>query len=191
MLNEQERSRIVSAVEQKISPKRFAHVLRVEQKAIALAKQFEVDIAECQRAALLHDYAKEWTIEAYTDFVYRYHLDSDLLPYGSNLLHGPVGARVAQQEFGVSDTVAQAIAAHTIGALDMNDVSKVLFIADFIEDGRTFEGVETARQLAQSSLNAGVFYKLQHTLSYLIKQEIKIYPEVLTIYNAWINQKGE
>lgn len=191
MLTEQERLTLIDAVAQKISPKRLAHVLRVEQKAIELAKKYQVCIAECQRAALLHDYAKEWTTADYTYFVAQQGLDANLLSYGSNLLHGPVGARVAQLEFGVSQQVADAISAHTIGALDMSDVSKVLFIADFIEDGRDFDGVEQARAAAEVSLDEGVSYKIKHTLAYLIKQEIKIYPEVLTIYNAWVPKKGE
>ncbi|MBS4761113.1 bis(5'-nucleosyl)-tetraphosphatase (symmetrical) YqeK [Carnobacteriaceae bacterium zg-ZUI252] len=192
MLTNTLRHKIVSTLQGELSSKRYVHVLRVEEKAITLAKQYGVDVAQCQLAALLHDLTKEWTMEQYKEAVEKYQLDGAMLSYGSEILHGPVAACVCGEWFGVTDdVVCEAIAYHTIGKEDMSDVAKVLFVADYIEDGRTFEGVDEARRLANENLDEAIAYKLQQTLAYLANKGLRIYPDTVLAYNAWVNKIKE
>lgn len=188
-LNETIRQTLLKMLQLHVSPKRMAHILRVEQKAIQLAQQYNVNIAACQYAALLHDFAKEWSMAQFEHAVKQFQLDESLLTYGSEILHGPVAAHVCRHWFEKDDNahaIAQAIAVHTVGAVEMNAVAKVLFIADYIEDGRQFEGVEMARQLANESLERAILFRLQQTIIYLTKQKQRIHPSTLMAYNGWI-----
>ncbi len=50
-------------VEEKLSAKRFKHVLGVEEMCVILAERNGADIEKARIAALLHDYMKETNIE--------------------------------------------------------------------------------------------------------------------------------
>lgn len=190
MLTNEKRSFIIASLEQQMSKKRLEHVLRVEQKALELASLYDVDITACQLAALLHDLAKEWTMEQYETVVKKFNLPNHMLQFGSEILHGPVASCVIDEMFDVNDErIQEAIACHTIGASQMDDVAKVLFVADYIEDGRVFDGVEIARELAKNSLEDVILYKLQQTIAYLAKKQLPIYPETIETYNTWIIKK--
>lgn len=187
-MNHDERERVVNQVRSQMSDKRFQHVLRVEEEAERLALHYQVDVDACRYAALLHDYAKEWTHEQYETVVSESNLDPALLQYGSEILHGPVGSLVAKNVFDMPDTVARAIYYHTIGHAEMDDVAKVLFIADYIERGRQFKGVDLAREIAYDNLDKAVVYKLQQTIQFLAHKGVVIYPETVVAYNGWINR---
>lgn len=190
MIDEKERSLIIETLQTQVSPKRLAHILGVEQKAIALATQYDVDVTACQYAALFHDYAKEWTREQYVEAVEKYHLDKSLLEYGSEILHGPVAACVCAHWFNDDKRIKDAIYSHATGDTVMNDVAKVLYVADYIEDGRVFKGVDVARELAkQVSLEATIFYKLQQTIIFLAKKGVIIHPKTIMAYNYWNSEK--
>ena len=133
--------------------------------------------------------AKEESSSEMLDLIISENLDLDLLQYGPQIWHAPVGAVQARREFAVEDeAILNAIKYHTIGAPDMGDVEKVIFIADYIERGRTFDGVKKARQLANESLDDAIRFKIKETILQLTKQEQKIYPKAIDSYNAWIQE---
>ena len=181
------REELIEEVRRRLSDKRFNHVLRVEEMALELAEMYTVDAERVSIAALLHDVAKEESSSEMLDLIISENLDLDLLQYGPQIWHAPVGAVQARREFAVEDeAILNAIKYHTIGAPDMGDVEKVIFIADYIERGRTFDGVKEARQLANESLDDAIRFKIKETILQLTKQEQKIYPKAIDSYNAWI-----
>lgn len=181
------REELIEEVRRRLSDKRFKHVLRVEEMALELAEMYAVDAERVSVAALLHDVAKEESSSEMLDLIISENLDLDLLQYGPQIWHAPVGAVQARREFAVEDeAILNAINYHTIGATDMGDVEKVIFIADYIERGRTFDGVKKARQLANESLDDAIRFKIKETILQLTKQEQKIYPKAIDSYNAWI-----
>jgi len=84
--------------------------------------------------------------------------------------------------------VLDAIYQHTIGGEQMSLVSKIVFIADYIENGRAFPGGSEARELANQDLDAAVIYKIKQTLKHLVDREERIYPGTLTVYNQWMQK---
>ncbi|MEJ7324155.1 bis(5'-nucleosyl)-tetraphosphatase (symmetrical) YqeK, partial [Staphylococcus epidermidis] len=79
----------------------------------------------------------------------QHDLDSELLSYGGEILHGPVCAAIMRSEFGVEDEeVLLAIKNHTTGRKEMTKTEKLVFIADYIEPGRKTPGVEEIRDMA-------------------------------------------
>lgn len=185
-------------VKSQMSYKRFEHVLRVEQKAIELAKQYRVNVLACRLAALLHDLCKEWTMAQYEAVVNQFNLDKDLLNWGSEILHGIVAKYVVPEMFfekkndelnSLEQQIVDAIACHTVGSKQMSDVAKVLFVADYIEDGRSFDGVDTARELAKKSLTKAIQFKLEHTIQFLKEKQVPIYPVTEAVYQHWCLEK--
>lgn len=185
------REQLIELVKEVMSEKRFEHVLGVEQTAIQLAQEYGADVEKTSIAALLHDVAKEQPDEEMRDLVISENLDLDLLPFGSQIWHGPVGAILAQREYGVTDTeILEAIRDHTTAAPEMTLITQIIYVADYIEPGRNHKGVEEARELASRSLRGAVRYEIARTIKHLVDTEKRIYPDSIDAYNAWIERKN-
>ena len=72
------------------------------------------------------------------------------------LLHSKSGAALAQHVFGQEQAVVQAISYHTTGRANMTLEEMILYMADYIEPNRAFEGVEEMRELAYRDLKAAM-----------------------------------
>ena len=82
----------------------------------------------------------------------------------SGLLHAKTGAAVARVRFGVPPEIENAIRWHTTGKPDMTTLEKVLYMADYIEPARDFDGVDELRRLAYIDLDAAMVLGLQMSL---------------------------
>jgi len=181
------REELMAKVSEKMSEKRFNHVLRVEKKALELAKKYQVDLEKASIAALTHDYAKERPDDEMISIIHTEGFSEDLLEYGNPIWHGVLGAYLVKKELGISDKeILDAITIHTTGAKDMSELAKVIYVADYIEDGRDFPGVVEARVVADNNLDEAVAFETYHTLTHLLQQKKKIYPKTLETYNYWV-----
>ncbi|UUV99834.1 bis(5'-nucleosyl)-tetraphosphatase (symmetrical) YqeK [Vagococcus luciliae] len=181
------REELMDKISQQMSEKRFQHVLRVEKKALELAEKYHVDKEEASIAALTHDYAKERLDDEMIDLIESHDFSNDLLDYGNAIWHGVLGAYLVEKELGIiNPEILDAIRLHTTGAKEMTELAKVIYVADYIEDGRDFPGVIEARECANRDLDEAVAYETYHTLNYLLKSKKKIYPKTLETYNYWV-----
>lgn len=181
------REEIIEEIRECLTEKRFEHVLRVEATALELAETYNADREKSSIAALLHDVAKDEPDNEMRDIIISENLDLDLLQYGSQIWHAPVGAVQARRDFEITDEeILNAVKHHTVGAPEMTIVEKVVFVADYIEPGRDFDGVKEARELAEQSLDLAIQYKIQGTILDLANKKKKIYPKAIDAYNAWI-----
>lgn len=181
------RDKLIQTIQSQMSQKRLQHVLGVEQAAVQLAEKYGASIEAASIAALTHDYAKERSNKEMQDLIFNEKLDLEWLDYGSNIWHGPLGAILVERELGISDAdILNAIRHHTIGAEKMTVLEQVIYVADYIEPGRNFPGVEHARTLAAENLQSAVRYETKQILQHLIEQNKKIYPKTITTYNKWV-----
>lgn len=165
---------------------RFEHCLRVEQMAVQLAKLNHEDVEKAAVAGLIHDYAKERTAKEFKQVIIAKKMDPDLLNWGNFIWHGEVGAEIIKNELKIMDEeILNAIRRHTVGAVQMTTLDKIVYVADYIEPGRDFPGVNYAREVAFADLDDGVRYETQHTLQYLLENNQKIYPAAILTYNQW------
>ncbi|OJG09212.1 HAD superfamily hydrolase [Enterococcus aquimarinus] len=170
-----------------MSEARFEHVLGVEQSAIALAKRYGCSVEKASIAALTHDYAKERSADEFRFIIENKGFDLNLLRWGNAIWHGLVGAYFVEHELGITDhDILEAIRLHTTGAPQMSLLSKIIYVADYIEPGRDFPGVEEARRLAVLDLNQAVAFETKQTLQYLIGKNVPIYPKTIETYNQWV-----
>lgn len=184
-----DREALMQAVQMRMSELRFKHVLGVEETAIALAEQFGESPEKASIAALTHDYAKERSDEEFQLAIERgnYENKTELLKYGNAIWHGLVGAEFVARELNISDEeILNAIRLHTTGAAEMTLLDKIIYVADYIEPGRSFPGVEDARVIALRDLDQAVAFETKHTLAHLIEAENPVYPKTIETYNRWV-----
>ena len=181
------RDELIKLMQDSMSNRRYRHVLRVEKTALKLAEKFGVDKEKVSIAALAHDYAKERPDEEMRDLIISENLELDMLQFGSNIWHGPIGAVLMKNEYElVDEEILEAIKSHTIGSPTMGEVAQVIYVSDYIEPKRAHKGVDKARKLAEKDLSKTVSYITQETLKHLINRENKIYPKAVETYNAWV-----
>ncbi|OJG45113.1 HAD superfamily hydrolase [Enterococcus hermanniensis] len=183
------REALMQAVQMRMSEKRFKHVLGVEETAVALAERFGASPEKASIAALTHDYAKERSDEEFQLAIEQgsYSNKSELLKYGNAIWHGVVGADFVAHELQITDQeILSAIRLHTTGGAEMSLLDKIIYVADYIEPGRNFPGVEDARVIAFSDLDQAVAFETKHTLAHLIESETPVYPKTIETYNRWV-----
>ncbi len=118
-----------------------------------------------------------------------HNFNQELLEYGNAIWHGVVGAHLVKEELEITDKdILESIELHTTGAAKMSELAKVIYVADYIEDGRNFNGVEEARKVAEENLDKAVAFETMHTLLYLIGKGFKVYPKTIETYNRWVAQ---
>ena len=102
------------------------------------------------------------------------------------VLHGPVGAIVAERRYGVSDPeILSAISKHTTGAAEMSLLDKIIFIADYTEKNRKGEPFDTVRRiLDEKGLDAAIRYSCDETIKLIIKRGEQIDVRTVEARNA-------
>lgn len=129
-------------LKKQLKPKRFKHTLGVIDCAVDMAERNGADVKKAELAALLHDCAKNYSRDELLSVAGRCRIPlDDITLKEPQLLHGPVGAVVAREEYGVTDSeILDAIAYHTTGREDMTLLDKIIYLADFIEPSRDYPG---------------------------------------------------
>ena len=148
-----------------LKPKRMPHVLGTEQEAIRLARQYGADVTKAQIAALLHDCTKKLNRDEQLTLCAHYGIVPDPLERQTlKLLHAKTGAAVARDLFGVDDDIYNAIYWHTTGKADMTVLEKVIYMADYVEPNRVFDGVDDLRDAVHTDLDMGLLMGLQDSI---------------------------
>ncbi len=181
------RKELIAKVKEQVSEKRFKHILGVEQAALELAQANDYELEKASVAALVHDYAKERSEAEFKALIVQTGLEQDLLNWNNFIWHGVVGAEIIKKELKITDEeILNAVRRHTVGAKEMTMLDQIVYVADYIEPGRDFPGVDQARQLAAESLRAAVEFETKHTLLYLMNNDKTIYPAAILTYNAYV-----
>lgn len=173
-----------AVLKEKLTKDRYEHTIRVYETAMQLAKKYGASIEKVSQAALLHDIAKCEPVENLQEAIYTYHLPASLLEFNEELWHGPVGAKWLAEKFKIDDEeVFNSIYYHTTGRANMSLVELIIFVADYIEPGRSFPGVEEVRELARADIKQAAQKALQNTLIFLISKNATVHPDTIAAYN--------
>ena len=177
---------IVAKEKSNMTEDRFEHCIGVSKTAKKLAELNQYDEDKAALAGFIHDYAKQVSVEEYREVIKTKGFDQDLLNWNRSIWHGIVGTYFIQRDLKITDTeILTAVRRHTTADVEMTTLDKIVFMADYIEPGRSFPGVEEARKITYANLDKGVGYQLAHTLEFLIEKRNKIYPRTLDAYNVW------
>jgi putative HD superfamily hydrolase of NAD metabolism len=174
-----------------LSMERFLHSEAVAQTAKELAEQWQLDTRKAYLAGILHDIAKEISLEEMQSYL----CAEEICPeewLSKNLLHSKVGAIIAKEAFGIEDSeILAAIRNHTIGGENLEPLSKILYIADFIAPGRKQAGVNEVRKLAKIDLDRALLEVYSRTILYLENKGYWIHPASLAGYQAELKKIKE
>jgi predicted HD superfamily hydrolase involved in NAD metabolism len=181
-----EYSELKARLAEYLSAGRVEHSENVSRAARELAGRFAPEYREqAELAGLLHDNAKPLGDTEMLDLAHR--LEVPVTPgerRNPGLLHGKVGAELLPERFGVEDSkVKQAIADHVTGRVGMPMLSQLLFVADQVAAGRSFEGVEQLRETARHDLLGACLHVAKHKLVYIVQKERLIEPVTVEVYN--------
>ena len=180
-------------LKKRLSVKRYTHSVGVANTAAKLAGMFDGDIERAYLAGLLHDYAREMSSSDLLELAVVHNLHSDPVELlQPSLLHGPVGAWMLKDQGIIEDeAILNAIRWHTTGHPDMKQLDRIIYIADYIEPGREFPGVDALRQIVHRDLNLGMLAGLDHTINYLIQKNGFLHPWSVAIRNRILEEKVE
>ncbi len=176
-------------VEEKLSAKRFKHVLRVEEMCVILAERNGADIEKARIAALLHDYMKETNIEVLKEMCKDV---PEIKGYETllEILHGFAGAMTAEKEFGIKDTdILNAIKYHTIGREKMSLLEKIVYIGDAVEIGRNYPYVDEIREETLKDLDSGIIMEVNRKIEYLKEKGGIIHIDTIKMRDDLIKNK--
>lgn len=184
-----DRQRIIERVRAEMPERRWRHTEGVMETAVSLAHRYGEDPGRAELAAIIHDVAKFWPIERQGNAIRDHALDQEVLGYDKELWHAIVGAWVAERDFDVRDAgVLDAIRYHTSGRRGMSKLEKIIWLADYIEPGRDFPGVDAIRALSEEHLEKAVLAGMDGTIGFLIAKGVRIYPLLIEARNGLIEE---
>ncbi len=182
---------VVSEVEKRLSPKRLQHSLGVSITAERLAEKFGCNKEKAKVAGLFHDLAREIPLNELLPRCQAFGIVvSDVEEAELVLLHAPLAAKMAQAEFGVDDAeILQAIILHTTGGPAMTKLDKIVYLADVIEPGRNFPGVDKIRKVAQDDLDKALLAALDQSICHIVQKCGLLHPGTLVARNEILLKK--
>ncbi|HWI51333.1 MAG TPA: bis(5'-nucleosyl)-tetraphosphatase (symmetrical) YqeK [Symbiobacteriaceae bacterium] len=176
-----------SLLAERVQGERLAHVYRVVETARTLADRFGVSRTQAETAALMHDYARAMPEAELLAEGRRLGLLTDPVEEAQPLLlHGPVAAALLAERGAITDpAVLSAIRWHTTGCAHMSRLDMVIWLADYIEPGRSFPGLAELRALAEQDLEGALLKALDGTIGYVLHRGWPLHPSTVHARN-WL-----
>ena len=142
-----------------LTPKRYAHTKSVEKEAAALGAIYLPDeIPRLRASALLHDITKKEDTEKQLQICGEFGIiteKTDLL--SPAVFHAKTGAAVAARDFAdfTDGEILSGIRWHTTGRAGMTLFECIVYLADYIEETRTFDDCTALRREFYDRIGAG------------------------------------
>lgn len=191
-------------VEETLSERRAHHVFAVDREMHALCREFglgEEEEKSLSLIALLHDITKEKDTQTQLKMCLEYGIIlSDADRAVEKGLHAITGAALAKAEYGLREELVSALRYHTTGRANMGFFEQLLFLADYIEDTRTYppcialrkyfwenvkkaEGAEDKKRVLARAVRLG----LDCTLQDLVEEERFMHPDTVEARNWFLS----
>lgn len=183
--------KIKQNVKKYLDEKRYNHISRVVDCATELAQIHGEDVEKVQASAWLHDVAKFFELNKMIELIKgKYPEVEDELSRSTSILHGFAGAEFVRNNYDLfeidDEEILDGIKYHTIGSKNMSTLAKIVYLADAIEEARSWEGVEEARELSKVDLDRAIKYEIDTKLEYLMSKDTIIHPNIILFRNSLI-----
>lgn len=168
----------------RVSEDRFAHMRRVSELLGDWAERLGLPAAERIRwraAGFLHDALRETPPDELRPLV-----PASLRDVAGKLLHGPAAAERLRAEGVDDEAFLRAVAYHTLGHPDFDELGRALFIADYIEPGRRYdpERLATLRARMPAAREDVLRHVLRARLGRLLREGRPMRTETVAFWNA-------
>ncbi len=164
--------------------KRYYHSLQVAQMAEDMAKRFGLDADKAYLSGLLHDIARSLPTNQLFYLAGLAQIPIKEIYWGNPaLMHAPVGAYLLQRDFGIEDQeILASVRNHTLGAPQMSGLDKIIYLADMLEPGRKWQGIEVLRELADRDLDIAMKEALLQSIDWLKEKGKRLDSQTLEAY---------
>ena len=171
-------------------PKRNYHTLCVTELAVKLARYYNENVYNIQTAALLHDCAKEMSLNQMRKYIEKnnlkiphYNFVVSVLP---QVLHSYIGSDIAKKKFGIkNEIILNAIKHHTIGRVGMSNCEKILFVADALSEDRKYKNKYKYNKILFDGLDTIFKLVLYNKINYVISNFKTLHPDIVSIWNYY------
>lgn len=166
----------------RVSAERRAHIDRVSSLLEVWAGELGTPTAERERwrrAASLHDALRD----ASADTLASYTAD----PWGiAALWHGPAAAAAAEGAGETDRSVLEAVRFHSVGYAGWDEVGRMLYLADYLEPGRSFEREARTALAARVPQDPRAVLRevARRRLIWLLGDGAPLLPETVGFWNA-------
>ncbi|MBR5538779.1 MAG: bis(5'-nucleosyl)-tetraphosphatase (symmetrical) YqeK [Clostridia bacterium] len=187
---------------------RAKHVLSTENEAAELAKIYiphkEHDV---RISALLHDITKEHSTELQLQLLSDFGIMTDNVMLNSpKVFHAITAPLIIKRDFPeyATDEILSSVRKHTTGSSDMSVFDCIIYLADYIEPGRTFSDCKELREYFWSGIKncKGERDKLMHlyktmvlsfdlTINNLVSEHCVIASDTFSARNAFLMKISE
>ncbi len=158
---------MLDSLREKIRPylkaKRYEHTLAVEREAARLGEIYLPDeVNRLRAAALLHDITKKLDLQEHLQICSEFGIMTGKFPEREmKLFHSKTAPAVIERDFsGYYDgEILSGVRWHTTGREGMTAFECIVYLADYIEDTRTFEDCVKLREYFYGELEKGQFSK--------------------------------
>ncbi|MGH7466407.1 MAG: HD domain-containing protein [Longimicrobiales bacterium] len=170
-----------------VSPQRHAHIARVATILDEWAQQLAPQQADSWRAAAwLHDALRDSDPHKLLDQVdLRFH------SWPGALLHGPaVARRIAQEQPDAPQAVLDAVTYHTVGHPRLEPLGRALYLADFLEPGRSFSPIWRAVLRARMPLAMDDVLQevVRARMTHMLRHNQPLRPETMEFWNTLVRR---
>jgi predicted HD superfamily hydrolase involved in NAD metabolism len=172
-----------------LSQYRLKHSVYVMHTAKKLAYKYGVDPYKAEITGLLHDCGKYMSDQVIIAKAKSYNIKiKNVQYYEPDLLHGPVGAMMAKEKYpNIDEEMYNAIYYHTTGRPEMNELEKIIYVADLIEPTRNYPEVDELRSYVGLDLDVLTLKVMDKVLLSLIKSGKYIDPLTIKARNKLYN----
>lgn len=154
-----------------LSEKRYIHCKNVMKRAVELAKIYGIDENKAMLAGFAHDIAKEMPKDEMFKYIEEHNIKIDEFERENpGLLHGKIAAVFCKEKYGFTEDMQKALEYHTTGEPDMDDLAKIVFIADKTEVGRKNNDWEKIREKEKEGLDVFLLFIIDESICYVIKK---------------------
>ena len=165
-----------------VTDERRAHIERVVSLLATWAARMRLPDDETSRwlaAGVLHDALRDAPLAMLRALTG----DGAMSP---DLLHGPAAAVRAAQDGERRQDVLDAVRFHTVGSTEWRRTGKALYMADFLEPGRSFLIAERAfiADQAPHDFDAAFRQCVRLRLEWSLSQGGKLFPETVALWNG-------
>lgn len=185
MLSKVPESEIKRKLKEMLNDKRYEHSLSVQRMARRLAKIYGADEEKASLAGLVHDCAK-W-MSPFQSFraAKRYGIKLDSIERKQpGILHAIIGGELASDLFSIDDPeILSAIKSHTTGRSQMSLMDKILYVADYAEPLREYDGAAKVRKLAYENIDIAMLEAIEQKIQHLLEKRYLIHPRTITARN--------
>jgi len=174
-------------IKYKMSEDRYKHSVNVMKKAEELAKKYNVDVHKAKLVGIAHDIEKEIPKEEKLRYVIENNIEiDDIEKINVELLHSKIGADICKKKYGFSTDMQDAIKYHTTGNVNMDNLAKVILIADKTEDDRTNIDINIIKNLREKGINYELVYILDNSIKHTINKGRLLHPDSIYTRNKFL-----